>query len=219
MLITLGVIGVVAALAMPALVANHQKQTWITGLKKNYSIFAQATQSIVIETPVTDWNIAEPVSAVREIYEYYKPYLNIVKDCGCDTNTSATECWSKETTKALNGKTFKYGYPGAIGITTCHARLADGTSVSFDRWGATDSPIGTGAGISDVFVIAVDVNGDKGPNTMGRDVFYFTLAKNKNTLVAAGVDNNSPQCTPNDTTLYAGVDCAAKVLFGGTMDY
>ena len=33
-LITLGIIGVVAAMTLPSLIANHQKQVYVTGLKK-----------------------------------------------------------------------------------------------------------------------------------------------------------------------------------------
>ena len=41
-LITLGIIGIVAALTMPALIANYQKQVTLNGLKKAYSQLAQA---------------------------------------------------------------------------------------------------------------------------------------------------------------------------------
>ena len=40
-LITLGVIGIVAALTMPSLIANYQKQVTISKLKKIYSILGQ----------------------------------------------------------------------------------------------------------------------------------------------------------------------------------
>ena len=36
-LITLGIIGIVAAMTMPALIANHQKQVAATAVKKMYS--------------------------------------------------------------------------------------------------------------------------------------------------------------------------------------
>ena len=40
-LITLGIIGVVAALTMPALIANYKKQQTIVQLKKAYTTLAQ----------------------------------------------------------------------------------------------------------------------------------------------------------------------------------
>lgn len=41
-LITLGIIGVVAALTMPAVITNYQKKQTSAQLKKAYSTFAQA---------------------------------------------------------------------------------------------------------------------------------------------------------------------------------
>ena len=41
-LITLGIIGVVAAMTMPALIGNYQKKEVVTRLKKAYSIVQQA---------------------------------------------------------------------------------------------------------------------------------------------------------------------------------
>lgn len=41
-LITLGIIGVVAALTIPSVVNNYKKQQFRTGLKKEYSVLLQA---------------------------------------------------------------------------------------------------------------------------------------------------------------------------------
>ena len=43
-LITLGVIGIVAALTMPALIANYQKKVLETRIKKFYSVLNQAAK-------------------------------------------------------------------------------------------------------------------------------------------------------------------------------
>ena len=40
-LITLGIIGVVAALTIPSVVNNYKKQQFRTGLKKEYSVLLQ----------------------------------------------------------------------------------------------------------------------------------------------------------------------------------
>ena len=45
-LITLGIIGVVAAMTLPALIQNYQKQVLLTQLKKNYAILNQAVQML-----------------------------------------------------------------------------------------------------------------------------------------------------------------------------
>lgn len=48
-MITLGIIGVVASLTMPALIANHKKQEVVTKLKKVYSVMNQAINASVAE--------------------------------------------------------------------------------------------------------------------------------------------------------------------------
>ena len=65
----------------------------------------------------------------------------------------------------------------------------------------------------------VDVNGDNNPNVLGRDIFLLVLTKEKAGLVPAGIDNNSAKCTAKDTSQYAGVDCAAKVLNEDEISY
>lgn len=48
-LITLSVIGVVAALTIPGLVRNYQETQWKATVKKTYSELVQATQMLLVE--------------------------------------------------------------------------------------------------------------------------------------------------------------------------
>ena len=45
-LITLGIIGVVAALTLPTLISNYKKQTYVTGLQKAYSVLNNMTKPL-----------------------------------------------------------------------------------------------------------------------------------------------------------------------------
>ena len=63
-LITLGIIGVVAAMTMPVLIQNHQEKVTVTRLKKAYSILSQAYMSssaenidIIITHQIMDFHI------------------------------------------------------------------------------------------------------------------------------------------------------------------
>lgn len=51
-LITLGIIGVVAALTMPVLISNYRKQVTETKLKQTYSILSNATSKLISETGI-----------------------------------------------------------------------------------------------------------------------------------------------------------------------
>ena len=54
-LITLGIIGVVAALTLPTLIQNHQKQVYVTQLKKAYSTLGNAFNKMAVDEDVVDW--------------------------------------------------------------------------------------------------------------------------------------------------------------------
>ena len=51
-LITLGVIGVVAAITLPILTKNYQKHVWVNQLKANYSIINQGFAKIMADDGV-----------------------------------------------------------------------------------------------------------------------------------------------------------------------
>ena len=60
-LITLGIIGTVAAMTIPTLMMNYQKQVWESKLKKTFSVATNACERMLIE---------ENVSAVNETSVY-----------------------------------------------------------------------------------------------------------------------------------------------------
>jgi len=217
-LITLGIIGVVAALTMPSVINDIRDREILANFKKSYSVLSQATQLATRDNPTSGWTTTSgSLPAAQEIYEYYKPYLNIVQDCGC--GTTAPGCWSKQPAKALNGNTYTYGHAGGIGSTYCAFRLNGGINVSLDTW--TASTLGVNSAINNnVFFFYVDMNGDKPPNTLGLDIFQFVGTQDRDTLVPAGIDNNSANCSRSVASVTtSGLDCAAKVLNEGKIDY
>lgn len=80
-LITLGIIGVVAALTMPSLIQNHKKQTTLSKLKKISAALGQANSLAVVEygnyrENFAQWNADE---ALEMFEKYYTPYMKIDK--------------------------------------------------------------------------------------------------------------------------------------------
>ena len=87
-LITLGVIGVVAAMTMPIIVGNYQKKQIVVKLKQAYSILNQATNlSQVDNGNLENWQVGR-IAASGAGVDYYAeekliiPYLKVVKNCG-----------------------------------------------------------------------------------------------------------------------------------------
>ncbi|MBP3924553.1 type II secretion system protein [bacterium] len=93
-LITLGIIGIVAALTMPALITKHQKHVVETRLKKFYSSINQAIlRSEIVNGDRSDWfddqaNGYERVTPQRKklwFDTYLKPYMNVLDEKTDDT--------------------------------------------------------------------------------------------------------------------------------------
>ena len=73
-LITLGIIGVVAAMTLPALISNYKKAQTVSQLKASYSILSQAIKlSEVTNGEVKYWNYN--LSSEQFFKKYLKEYL------------------------------------------------------------------------------------------------------------------------------------------------
>ncbi len=215
---TISIIGVVAALVLPAFVARYQKEGWVAGLKKSSSFISQAASTITFENQVNSWNVTDnDIKSVQAVYDHFKKELKLLEDCGCNVGKTKTNCWSEEVTKTLSGDPYEFEYPGGIGLDACHAILVDGSNISFDISGASDKLLGTKNKAS--FVINIDINGKKGPNMLGRDVFVYTFDPEKNAITSAGSANDSPLCSESSDSKWSGVDCAAKISVDEKMDY
>ena len=135
-------------------------------------------------------------------YKQIKNHLNIIRECN-----DKDGCWSTDITKQPNGQNAYAASKRGIGDNIITFTLSDGTNVCLDYWNEQDAR--TRFGITENLLpsslaVWVDVNGDKKPNTLGRDVFAFILTSNG--LVPAGLNNNSANCK---TT---GYDCTAKLV-------
>ncbi len=149
-LVTLGIIGIVAAMTMPVLIANHQKKETVAKLKKAYSILQQATIFAKQEYgEVNDWDYSDPYEFGQK---YFKPYLKVIVDTQKEIYS-----WTD-----LTGNSHSYStWPTLI--------LADGTYI-FIYLADPGYPVN--------FHIGVDINGKQKPNKLGRDLFLFTYYKN-----------------------------------------
>jgi prepilin-type N-terminal cleavage/methylation domain-containing protein len=208
-LITLGIIGVVAALTMPALVAKHQEKVAVTKLKKAYSALSQAYLLAQQENgEISGWFTGTTVSKNSEtFFNNMKPYLKISKECG-----SAPGCMTSGFLKNLHGS----NYNNYDNSTEYKFILADGAAIIFyvDKPGCTgDEQCGN---------IKIDIDGFQGPYTWGKDAFVVVIKPNK--LVPEGIQDSSKypfstHCNMSSTANGNGVGCTAWVIYNENMDY
>ena len=204
-LITLVVIGVVAAITVPILMQTHQNYIYSSALKKNFSVFSNAFALLekFDYNDFRDWGHSDDNSeGIYENFNQIKNHLNIIRECN-----DKDGCWSQDITKQPNGQNAYAASARGIGDNIITFSLSDGTNVCLDYWNENDAKNRFGVTknlLPSTLSVWVDVNGDKRPNTLGRDVYAFILTSNG--LVPAGINNNSANCK---TT---GYDCAAKHL-------
>lgn len=223
-LVTLAIIGVVAALTIPSLVQNTQKQQYVTGLKKAYSDLSQATLQLMNDNGGTMRNLI----SFDNSYEFVQKYctkLNCIKIC--NGNAINDGCWAD--TNGLSGTDSTFGetfnnFSGAV--------LSNGTTIASGWYNhnctaGTYNISGTNTGCF-MGSMYVDTNGLKEPNILGRDVFAFII--HANGIAATGVPGTYHLTIDNNWTwtcntgagafLYAnGLGCAGRILLEGDMNY
>ena len=209
-LITLGIIGVVAAMTLPNLVAKYQHMVSVTRLKKMYSVMSQALMRSVPDgdyhnIPITGGGFA---GATEYFDNYLKPQFNIIKDCGVNTNG----CWVQTVDKS--GNTPNISDSWGIGSGSYNFITADGYAVSLDTWDAIDFEtfnqwygVKT-TGVTNLLTIAVDINGMQKPNMFGKDVFAFVLTEKG--FIPAGKNKTNEEIEAECKTI--GLFCFEKIV-------
>ena len=205
-LITLVIIGVIAALTVPTLMNKTNNQEFVAKLKKTYSTFAQATNLIISNEglPKDNWATSD-----EAVYQQYKKYLNNVKECaggtGCMNQLTDTYRY-----KNLQGNNISTNW----NKQTSNRRFIVGDGVQVMIYGSNAACSLSSNNWADNYcsLIWVDLNGEKKPNTFGRDVFMFAL-KGDGKLIPGGCDRKEDVC------LTVNEKCACKVIREGAMNY
>lgn len=219
-LITLGIIGVVAALVMPSLVTSYKEKATVVKLKKFHSVISQAYQRAVDENGTPDnWNLGAAmydVQGAQNILNNLGAYLQFQKKCGVNTG-----CFPNVTYISLDGTNYNnFNVAGFM----AKAVLADGTIFltyvsNPDCSGITgQSPELT----SRCAYLDVDINGFKPPNQLGRDTFLFMVTKTGIIPVGMPLETSYPfstQCNRNSKGNLNGAGCTAWVVYNENMDY
>ncbi len=204
-LITLVIIGVTAAITVTSLIQSTQKQEYVQKLKKSYSTLQQAVYRISLNDGYPVFDFSDYTE--DKFFESFIKEVNYVKLC----KDSADGCYYEEKVKYLNGDTDTGNYDRKNSIVTSDGILY--------QWNNSKTLCST-KGLSEEDIencigrFIVDINGFKKPNKFGLDIFVFGIVNGKG-AVPAGSGDNSKNCKRSAH----GVDCAAKVLKEGAINY
>ena len=220
-LITLGIIGVVAAMTLPSLVQNYRKSVVENKLKSEYSLISNAIRMSEAKNGSSeDWATCDEDNSfecTKSFFDIYlAPELKTVKICG---NDNKEECWTEPV--SLSGKK---GYLSPLidnkGLT---AILSNGTSLYMWAGGQNSEAAH--------LQIWFDIDGPtKGKGIIGADVFgTITFFKAREEIRAGtfmqgcakllDVDNykNDTEygCSKDVDSQFAGFYCGALIEQNG----
>lgn len=216
-LITLGIIGIVAAMTLPNIIAKYKQSVMVNQLKKAYSVMSQAMLfTVQKDGDLTSLNVRDySQESINNWYKFYlKPYMNVTHECYNEVG-----CWAKGV-KTIGGVTPYYGSNRGIGENIVVFTTLDGFNVSLDAYGNTGMRFGVKSenGASDFLLVFVDVNGNKRPNIVGKDIHAFVFSPSRG-FVPAGRDLSDKElnanCNASNKTVYGGYYCFEKIMRNG----
>lgn len=208
-LITLGIIGIVAAMTLPVLTKKYQYYILENQFKKQYSILQQALLNI----QTTDGQIINnenypPGKFAPKFFKQMKVILNCGSD-GCEEMDldSANGIYANLTSKVY--KTFnKSRFAGSGFFDDGQAMTSDASFIMLNHSVAAQR-----------ITISVDINGyHKGPNIWGYDLFTFEILNDSGKLVPSGTkgtyfeSSKNSRCSNTSSDKYNGITCSYHAL-------
>ncbi len=171
-LITLGIIGVVAAMTIPGMIVKHQKQVTAKRLEQTYSILYQAVNHAQADYgDISSWGMVGSTSMdqdnptqVQDLItsfadKYLVPYLKLTSS-PLYSNNIARQGYVYPKTK--DGRSYNFNNAYILELPNSSTLF-----VSYNRSSSQN--------IYSLPIIFVDINGKQGPNIVGRDFFMFTF--------------------------------------------
>ena len=196
-LITLGIIGVVAAMTMPTLINKAKEKEFRSAYKKAYSAASQALLRMRAEGEFLDIspNISEGEGkytyAIGENFKIMSKYFRTTKTC---FENNADKCWVCD--KGQAGYLYN-GAPDWLGCDRGSYAFVDYSGMAWYLYSNCEN------------AIVVDVNGNKGPNKLGQDRYVLQFAA-AGFIVSEDEDDIDYLYHKNADRLVPRRDCIAK---------
>lgn len=205
-LITLGIIGVVAALTIPTLMTAHKKHVTAAKLKRAVSSINQAIKLSESENgEVENWDRTLPQNEFMD--KYFRPYMKITQVCN-----PVTDCGYKSTAPwiYLNGtERGDYSNPN-FGDRTPFLTM-DGFMYTYSIF-PNDSDLIMS---NNNRIIIVDINGAEKPNQFGKDVFFLYRIEEEDSIIPYGANKTDGEIRRSCSKTGDGFYCAALIRANG----
>ena len=232
-LITLAIIGVVAAMTIPTLISNYKEKATVTKLKKAYSILNQAYTLAKIDYGTVDqWGLINPEYTedgdwTPEFYNNFtlfwdimSKYMRVAGRCNL-TDESCSDLFVKNfEIKTLDGSSKAINQNGIeMGILLQDGILLTGGYISS---GDCSRNIGNGALSNVCGDFSVKLGAKEKLYENGKNSFYFYITKNGIYPIGSNGDTNlsfETACSVENYSSNNGYGCTAWIIQNGNMDY
>ena len=210
-LITLAIIGVVAALTIPSVIIKNQKQELYTRFIRLYSDLSRLLPVMINERGSTsNWTQEDCESIASN-------YMKASKIC-----EAGRDCFAAIYSLTPNGNHDNFPTRAYNNLPSFELSTGAVINIKFQReLTNTETPVGC--------YIIIDTNGKKGPNAAGRDYFEFYFVNNKLSVNMSGnndilkkrsTENLEKYCYGTRASLVDSLqNCAMLLLREKKMDY
>jgi len=160
-LITLLIIGIIASIVIPGIIADTQQAEYKVTYKKAFADANLVWKQMVAKSEVTArTNDGYDENAAFQNFTAFKSYFSVIKECGFDGGSNAG-CWD------FTGGQIKPAGTTLVPVQSAGTNYAGFIDSQGRQWIKNHATTTFGE------VIFVDINGFKGPNKFGKDRFGF----------------------------------------------
>ena len=200
-LITLAIIGIVAAMTIPTLISNYQKKALKTQFTQTYSLISQAVGLMKANLPFSSiysyYTAYDPENSFYRANEFrsdFPKYIKLLKNYVSP---------SKMPTYYTYDGSREYSSDGNYAIYKPDLVLANGAYLRISISGSLDGIL---------MAFAVDINGAKGPNKAGHDYFIFQIMNSKDVLEGKKMTHlyTEDEWKDSPTAGLMGLPCSVK---------
>ncbi|MCM1338199.1 MAG: prepilin-type N-terminal cleavage/methylation domain-containing protein [Muribaculaceae bacterium] len=193
-LITLGIIGIIAALIIPNLMTKIKNSRTEAILKEDFSILQQMMISANDNGAVNAPAGTNQMKIIKEWFStYFLPYIKVAAVCYDEPG-----CWAIGKVKTKNNVPYERSYNGC-GQATISFILNNGSYVCMDDFDKTTlfNNYGIKTSARYTYIFMIDTNGSKQPNIIGEDIFILGFKEETGNIVTAGYDRTIDEVKEN----------------------
>ena len=202
LMIALLIMGVIVASVVPVVTSKIQSEQYKVAWKKIYSELSQATDKIMADNAGSLKGVFTNKTVLRD---KYAQYIGCIKKC---SNGQSEDCWHRAGNwyyqdGSVDTDVYDNSYHSACIIK-------NGMLLMFGFWSAACTDTSWSNTIPICGDIYIDVNGFKGPNTYGKDLFFLWITEDA--IKPYGVQGDGCE-TDCGIGAPQGTGCSAQYLY------